>query len=334
VLYGPGTAENAAEAPAALSVSLRTKRRIPGFPGTARQKGSISVSALYRTEGASARAREQLFERRSLSFLCPARDGRNFERRSLSGRMSCADGGQEGPAPLVNLPAHGREKGSALLSPPRPSHSSQKASRELCSASRNMQKRSRWDLFWPHGSDQDAHIMDARTDSEKINCTIAHILRFKPTCRPNHTIENRSGCILIILLYFNQNRARESMVPNPYMRVSISAVRPKNVPQGLFRMFRLAPPVRAMPWGDESILTARANCSIYHIAKVDSHGGPGLLANQSAMRWCPPCRRPRRTYNGLQRRSLCFLTEQEKPRILRFARNNEALHTFHSLASL
>jgi hypothetical protein len=48
------------------------------------------------------------------------------------------------------------------------------------------------------------------------------------------------GCLYIVRINFIQNRARKSSAPNPYLRVSIAAARPKNVPQGLFRMFQLA----------------------------------------------------------------------------------------------
>ncbi len=47
------------------------------------------------------------------------------------------------------------------------------------------------------------------------------------TCRPNRTVESRSGCSHIVQPYFIQNRARKSSAPNPYLRVSISSARLK-----------------------------------------------------------------------------------------------------------
>ena len=110
--------------------------------------------------------------------------GENNERRSLSGFLSCADGGQAGPAPLVNHPAH----------LPRPLHSSCKTSRGPRCVSQNMRKNRLRRILRPCGSDRNAHITDAPSDSERINCVVAHISRFKPACRSNHTIENRVGC--------------------------------------------------------------------------------------------------------------------------------------------
>ena len=38
-----------------------------------------------------------------------------------------------------------------------------------------------------------AYGVVARTDSKRINRTVAHIKRFRPTCRPNDESENRPG---------------------------------------------------------------------------------------------------------------------------------------------
>ena len=46
------------------------------------------------------------------------------------------------------------------------------------------------------------------------------------------------------LNYLHSDRDRNKVGPF-YMRVSIAAARPKNVPKGLFRMFRLTHRVRA-----------------------------------------------------------------------------------------
>ena len=94
--------------------------------------------------------------------------------------MSCADGGQEGPVPLVNLPAHGREKGSALLSPPRPLHSSGKTSRGLVESAETCKKDPDGIFFGLKAAIETRIYMDAWTDSERISRTVAHILRFKP----------------------------------------------------------------------------------------------------------------------------------------------------------
>jgi hypothetical protein len=39
-------------------------------------------------------------------------------------------------------------------------------------------------LFWPKGSDRNAHITDAPSCIERINCSVAHIFRFKPDMPP------------------------------------------------------------------------------------------------------------------------------------------------------
>ncbi len=54
------------------------------------------------------------------------------------------------------------------------------------------------------------------------------------TCRPNHTIENCLGCTNDDRLSFIQKRTLESSAPNPNLRVSISAFRPKKIPSGSF----------------------------------------------------------------------------------------------------
>ena len=60
-----------------------------------------------------------------------------------------------------------------------------------------------------------------------------------------------------------------------YMRVSIAVrgANRKTSRRDFFACFGWPNTVRAKPWGDESVLTVRASCSIYHIAKVDPHGG-------------------------------------------------------------
>ncbi len=133
------------------------------------------------------------------------------ERRSLSGRMSCADGGlyerRSLSVPFVLRGQRTSGASPACQSPtahlPRPPHSSRKASADisrsaggLCSASVNMQKSSRWELFWPCGGDQNAQIHGRAYGQPKIKCILAHILRFKPACRPNHTIRKPFGLTL------------------------------------------------------------------------------------------------------------------------------------------
>ena len=127
--------------------------------------------------------------------------------------------------------------------------------------------------------------MDAPSDSENRKYTIAHMKRFKPTCRPNHTIENPLGCLYIIRLYFIQNWARKSSSPNPYLRVLISAARPKKIPSGSFlHVSADASRSARRPLGARSVLIERTSCGLRHRAK----GPPGRTCGQSWSSPVPP----------------------------------------------
>jgi hypothetical protein len=86
---------------------------------------------------------------------------------------------------------------------------------------------------------------------------------------------------MIGFIYFE--KVTEKLCPQPisarFDRCSRSE--PKNVPQGLFRMFRLAEhSPRDALLAERSILTERASCGLCHRAKGPAQGAFGL-------RWSP-----------------------------------------------
>ena len=85
------------------------------------------------------------------------------------------------------------------------------ASRGLCSASRNMRKKLSGAFFSLLGNLANsgrplgrrsirAYGVVAHKFSIRINCTVARIMRFRPTCSPNDKSENRPGGSHIVLV--------------------------------------------------------------------------------------------------------------------------------------
>ncbi len=183
--------------------------------------------------------------------------GAVFERRSLSGGMSCADGGQAGPAPLVNHPAHGREKGSALLSPPRPPHSSRKASADISRSAGGLVESAETcaktvcdGFLRPCGRDQTAQIWVG-------GCTSSFPVLNEEKPDITDTTRTIFDRIVRAACGFESLHVRDRAVDFSTARRRVllyarfdrcSRSEPKNVPKGLFRMFQLTPPVRAMPF--------------------------------------------------------------------------------------
>ena len=108
--------------------------------------------------------------------------------------MSCADGGGEGSAqaadPSPRGPLAGEHKRPLTFEVGLTRHPTVSrgpdASAETC-------EKVPAGRFSASGSDRNAHIHLAHSCSQNMNCTVAHIFRFKPTCRPSDKSENRPG---------------------------------------------------------------------------------------------------------------------------------------------
>ena len=99
-------------------------------------------------------------------------------------------------------------------------------------------------------------------------------------CRSNDTIENRSGCIRNVWLFFIQNRKRRSTAPDPYLRVSTAdremsaaAFRPKKAQRAFFACFGWPNTVRAMPFSLNIRFRLKERAVVYAIRPGTLSGG-------------------------------------------------------------
>ncbi len=192
-------------------------------------------------------------------YYIPCADGRIIERRSLSGFLpcaggtggilkgkafpsflSCADSGQEGPAPPAMLPAHGRGRDCGpFLSPETPSLFRESFAR-TGGVSRNMRKSPCGTFFglaaaiktrisWTRIRALEKWTASSRTYSDSN----PHAAR---------TVRSIIVWVVPITIGFQYSeQGTKNSAPNPYLRVSTAdremsaaAFRPKKIPSGSF----------------------------------------------------------------------------------------------------